>query len=273
MTGNQRWAVKAVVLWIVLVTAGMLAAMPFHWDVPPAKPEPWSPLVGMIVIGAAGALVMTLLAERAILRGWRLGLVLGVVLYMIETGLSLIEAVAFNRDLQVPMLLIVSSALSSLLRDAIAGAAIALLWRKVEAADTPHLRGLIWKPPVIAAVYVVCYVTAGLFAIAAPAAHAFYTHAPQISLVWLAELQLGRGLVWSALAFLIVRNLRGGPWATALVVGVTFAVLMDCQLLLPNPFMPWALRQVHMVEVGVSNLVFGALAASIWLSGAKGRSV
>ena len=138
MTGNQRWAVKAVVLWIVLVTAGMLAAMPFHWDVPPAKPEPWSPLVGMIVIGAAGALVMTLLAERAILRGWRLGLVLGVVLYVIETGLSLIEAVAFNRDLQVPMPLIVSSALSSLLRDAIAGAAMPIA-SKLPAMSAPRV--------------------------------------------------------------------------------------------------------------------------------------
>ena len=44
---------------------------------------------------------------------------------------------------------------------------------------------------------------------------------------------------------------------------------MTPQLLYPNPVMPWAVRSMHMIEVGTSNLVFGALAALILLAGAQ----
>jgi ABC-type Co2+ transport system permease subunit len=71
---------------------------------------------------------------------------------------------------------------------------------------------------------------------------------------------------------LLVRALRGSLWEKAALLGLALSVIMDLQLLFPNPVMPWPVRSVHMVEVGVSNFVFGVLAAAIVLSGARARS-
>lgn len=267
---KARSIIKAAVLWAVLLGAGMVGGMPFHWDVaPPLKGEPWPGWAGLIMVAAIGAVLLTVLAERAKIRGWKLGVVLGLVLFAVESGQSEIEAVAFNNDLKIPLSLIINGTLSSLIRDAIAGIAIALLWRTGETASAPGLPGLWWKPVVIAVLYLVCYFAAGLWAYSQPVNHAFYVHGPQMSLAFLAELELGRGLIWSALAGMMVCCLRGPGWLAALLTGITFSVLMAAQLLLPNPFMPWPLRCVHIIEIGVSNLVFGFLAGRLWLSGRK----
>ena len=50
---------------------------------------------------------------------------------------------------------------------------------------------------------------------------------------------------------------------------VAFSVLMALPLLYPNPLMPWPVRQVHLIEVGVSNFLFGVLAALIMLKKAR----
>lgn len=264
---------KAAVLWAVLMVAGVIGGLPFHWDVAPqAKGEPWPLFTGLVLVAAIGAGVLTLLAERARWRGWKLGLAPATVLFLVESGLSEIEAAAFNNDLHIPMAMLVNGTLSTLLRDMIAGVAIAFLWRSGETVADRRLAGVWWKPAVIAVVYFICYFAAGLWAFAQPATHSFYTHGPQIKLAFLAELELGRGLVWSLPAYLLARGLKGPAWSIALLTGVTFSLLMAGQLLLPNAFMPWPVRCVHLAEIGVSNLVFGGLASLIWLSGSKAPS-
>ncbi len=265
--------IKAAVLAIVLLAAGMVAGLPFHWDVvPAAKGEPWPIFTGLVLVAVIGAGVLTVLAERTRWRGWKLGLALALVLFLIESGLSEIEAAAFNNDLKIPLAMLVNGTASSLIRDLIAGVAIALLWRKGDTSPARLLRGLWWKPPVIAVVYFVCYFTAGLWAFAQPATHSFYVHGPQISLVFLSELELGRGLVWCIPAYGLARGLRGPGWSIALLTGMAFSLLMADQLLLPNAFMPWPVRCVHLAEIGVSNLVFGCLASLVWISGSTSRS-
>jgi hypothetical protein len=54
-----------------------------------------------------------------------------------------------------------------------------------------------------------------------------------------------------------------------LLVGLAFAGFMIPELLLPNPIMPWPVRSVHMVEVGVSNFLFGAITALLLQLGAR----
>ena len=158
---------------------------------------------------------------------------------------------------------------AGLVRDALAGGAIALLWRG-ESGTSLRLRGPLWKAPVIAAFYVVCYFTAGaLIAWKSAAVRAFYAHVGQIDPGFLTGLQFCRGLIWCALAWLLARGLSGPAWRTALLVGLAFSGFMIPQLLLPNPAMPWPVRSVHMVEVGVSNFVFGAIAAWLLQLGAK----
>ena len=80
------------------------------------------------------------------------------------------------------------------------------------------------------------------------------------------------GRRFSALAWLLVRSLSGPAWQAALLVGLAFAGLMAPALLFPNPAMPWPVRWVHMVEIGVSNFLFGLIAAFVLRLGARQES-
>jgi len=61
----------------------------------------------------------------------------------------------------------------------------------------------------------------------------------------------------------VIRMMRGRWPETALAIGLLFAVLMNAQLLLPNPYMPEAVRMTHLIETASSNLIFGLLVG--WL--------
>jgi hypothetical protein len=80
---------------------------------------------------------------------------------------------------------------------------------------------------------------------------------------WMIPFQILRGLFWIAIALPVVRMLRGGWQETAVAVGLVFAVLMTTQLLLPNPYMPDAVRTTHLVETASSTFLFGVLVG--WL--------
>jgi hypothetical protein len=46
-------------------------------------------------------------------------------------------------------------------------------------------------------------------------------------------------------------------------------VLVAAPLLYPNPYMPWPVRRMHLLEVGLSNALFGAFAG--WTLGPRAR--
>jgi hypothetical protein len=76
--------------------------------------------------------------------------------------------------------------------------------------------------------------------------------------------QIVRGLVFSGIVLLLVRQLRTSRRGAALVSGLTLSILGGiAPLLVPNPYLPDAVRYAHLPEVGVSNLLFGLLAG--WL--------
>ena len=265
---------KAVGLWLVLMIGMVLGGMLFFRDAPAIAPDgPFDAGQAMLMVNGIAAIVLAWLAERMRLRGFALGATLAVALFGIETIMSLIEAVVFNNDLRIPMATVWKGAYSGLVRDVLAGLAIALMWRG-QTSETPlALGGFAWKLPVIAVLYIVCYFVAGSFiAWQSAEVRAYYANIGDISLPYLIGVQFVRGLIWAGIVWLLVRAMRGGVWVKALLSGVGLSVLMDLQLLFPNPVMPWPVRSVHMVEVGISNFVFGALAAVILLSGARARS-
>jgi len=57
--------------------------------------------------------------------------------------------------------------------------------------------------------------------------------------------------------------LKGQMVETALMLGLLFGVVMNAQLLIPNPYMPEAVRMAHLVETASSNFIFGLLVG--WL--------
>lgn len=93
----------------------------------------------------------------------------------------------------------------------------------------------------------------------------FLSHiwALQLRVPWFLPLQFARGCLWAGLG-VVGLGLMVGSWLRAgCIIGLFFAVVMNAQLLLPNPIMPEAVRMVHITETAPANFVLGVALA--WL--------
>jgi hypothetical protein len=86
---------------------------------------------------------------------------------------------------------------------------------------------------------------------------------------WMLPLQFVRGLLWVALAVLVIRMMNGRRWELALALALLFGV-PSLYLLFPNPLMPDEVRLVHLVETLPYQLLFGAFAG--WWLGERSAS-
>ena len=75
-------------------------------------------------------------------------------------------------------------------------------------------------------------------------------------------LQVGRALLWTAIAIPVIRMMKGQWWEAGLAVALLFA-MTSAQLLIPNPLMPAEVRMAHLVETVTSNFLFGWLVAFV----------
>lgn len=248
--------------WLVLVAAHMIAGM-----VIPIK----APSVGNILgwLAASDFLIAAALgfaAMRCEWRGWRLGLALAAIPVW-TTVLTAIEGRVFvNRwDISWPRVIG-----ATLVTYALAVPLWAMIFGRRDPAGA-HFRpvrsaspgGRVWKFLVSDAAYLVFYVIAG--AIIFPFVKTFYaTHMPSLGRIAAVQLLI-RGPVLVCLCLLLVRMLGLPRINGALSVGAVLSILNGiAPLLLPNPYLPDAVRWVHMGEIGSSNFLFGVFVAWVW---------
>ena len=256
------WTAKALAVWAALlagnVAGGLVVTLPG-----PAAPAADGPLgagPALLLANALFAVLLAALAERMAGPAWRRALTLFVILYTVETLLSTIEGFFFGAFLHMPAGLLGGVAAINAVKSAVACLAIFWLWRG-RGPEVSAPGGLAWKLPLIVLLYVVFYFGAGiLIAWQSEAVRTYYLNGAGIDNRAVALLQLGRGAIWAGLAWLVARSLGGSAIAKGLFAGLAFAIFMDAPLLFPNPFMPWTVREVHLVEIGVSNFLFGLLA-------------
>ena len=84
-------------------------------------------------------------------------------------------------------------------------------------------------------------------------------------------LQVGRALLWTAIAVPIIRMMKGKWWEAGLAVALLFAATSS-QLLLPNPLMPYDVRMAHLLETSTSNFLFGWLVVLILTLGSAKKT-
>jgi hypothetical protein len=120
----------------------------------------------------------------------------------------------------------------------------------------------------IALIYVVVYFTFGYFiAWRSPAVRAYYGGTDPGNLLlqirnvlretpWLFGLQFLRGLLWTVLAIPVIRMIKRSLVEAGLAVALLFGVVMNTQLLLPNPLMPYEVRMMHLLETATSNFLW-----------------
>ncbi len=129
-----------------------------------------------------------------------------------------------------------------------------------------HFPGRLWaRVAVIAVIYLLLYITAGMFVW--PHVKSFYQGRTLPAPGPLLIVEVGRALIFLVAALPWLRILKGRT-RTMLFLGLAYSILGGISpLLLPNPIMPANIRLAHGFEVGISNFIFGAFIG--WLMTAK----
>lgn len=136
--------------------------------------------------------------------------------------------------------------------------------------------GLIARLTVSAILYVVLYVVFGYFvAWQNPELRALYGGGEQVLGFWervtspptsnrVIPFQFLRGIVWTFLCLGMIRVSSGNRILVAVSIGLVIAIVMNSQLLLPNPFMSENVRMIHLIETATSNFLFGLVCVWLW---------
>jgi len=230
--------------------------------------------------------VMTRLILRSRWTGWRLIGAVFFVFYGVTTFMPQIESAVFLTRLppgMLPRLFL----MGALIAAPFSVLAVLILGKRKgeivsDEGDSPLVMPAsewVGKVAVIAIVYVILYFTFGYFiAWRNPAVREYYggidpgSFVAQMGTVlrntpWLIPFQILRAMCWVALALPVIRMLKGRWPETALSLGLLFAVVMNAQLLLPNPYMPEPVRMAHLAETASSNFIFGVFVG--WLLTAR----
>jgi len=267
-------ALKFLALWFALLLGGFLGGMLLPFSLPGEGDGPFGPGQAFLLVNALYAAILTATAQQARWRGLALNAAIGVTYLFAQSLLLLVEAIWFNDFLQVPIPALLRASGHSAFQAALVGMATGLLWRSSKGKRPPPLALNPSRLPLAALLYVALYWLAGMFiALASPELREYYGvstgFASNLSPIPLLALQFARGLVWGALALLLGTAMGGRRWRIGLTTGLAFAILASASLLYPTGFMPWSVRWVHLVEVMISNTLFGWLAIIILASGKR----
>jgi len=267
------------VLYMVCLSLAFALVLPKQQSLPEAEQATIFP--ALLALSFLNTAVLAYLVYRSRWTGWKLALTLCFVIFGVTTVMPQIETAVF---VSLPNGLLPRLFIAGFLFAAIFSPLTVLVLGKRNAHDTTHADVYllpqsagqwIWKLSVIAVVYVLLYFTFGYFvAWQSPAVRSYYNgtdagnffaqmaHTVRDS-PWLLLLQFFRGLLWTALAVPVIRMMKGNWWEAGLAVALLFGVVMNTQLLLPNPLMPKDVRMAHLLETAVSNFIFGWLL--VWI--------
>lgn len=196
-------------------------------------------------------------ARTATVKGARLVFALTVFTVLVSGVNTLNEAVVF--EVVTPLEAARAFGGLTLVAAVLAGAAALFAGEAPPDSAWRRARATPLRLVAVAAAYVVAYLVAGTLVF--PFVADFYADKPLPEFGPLIAMQLVRGLIYAAAVIaLLGAGVRPGP----LICGAGLAILGGvAPLAADNPHMPFEVRIPHMIEVSVSNFLFGLFAG--WL--------
>jgi hypothetical protein len=264
-----------IILFICFALAGRVVGLEGSSHMPE---QAGSAAVALLAVCFLNTIVFTHIIVRSRWAGWRLIATVFFVYYGVTTFMSQIESAVFITHLPsgvLPRLFL----MGALIAAPFALVAVPILGKRKVDTENATLKGRLvmppkewaWKLAFVAIVYLLLYFTFGYFiAWRNPSVReyyggsdegSFFTHMSTVvtETSWLIPFQVMRAMLWVAIALPVIRMMKGQWQETALTLGLLFGVLMNTQLLLPNPYMPKAVRMTHLIETASSNFIFGVV--------------
>jgi hypothetical protein len=282
--GTGLRGAAAAVLYLVCFVVPYGALLPPQ-AAPPAGEEPLSAGAALLLVAVLNTAALGWPILRAGRRGWALAVPLAVAFFGIQTFMAQVESVIFQAypayARHLPLAMVPRIMLAGLVHAALWVPLAVVVFGRFRSHGAPVAPGTVavagwpWRLALAAAVYVVLYFTFGYFvAWRVPEVHRYYGGTDPGSLwlalrdvfvgtPWLPPAQLVRGLLWTGLGLLVIRILGRTRLESSLAVATLFAVVLSSGLLLPNPYMPFAVRMAHLAETASSDFLFGLVVG--WL--------
>ena len=273
-------AIRVIALTVVLFLCFALAAALVRLPGSQTSDQGGAAALRLLTVCFLQAAVMSYLILRSRWTGWLLVAAVFFVFYGVMTLMPQSDSIVFLTRLPagtLPKLFLMGALIAapfSVLAVVILGKRKSSVTVRQDSQQRMPASEWAWKLALIALVYVCLYFTFGYYiAWRNPAVPTYYggvdegTFWANMGTVarktpWLIPFQALRAICWAALALLVIRMQKGRRLEVALAIGLLFAV-MTAPLLLPNPYMPDAVRMAHLVETASSNFIFGTFVG--WL--------
>ena len=250
-----------IILRASLVTSILLTLLAILLNIIIHKDHNWDGIFFLLLSNFLLSLVMAYYVYNSTLSGNKLIGMTFVIGYIIGNFNIMVEALIFH--VTDNMGTIDAMVLGIINFSALSIALTLLLKNKNEKNFLMHYppRTLFtWSTRLAASVllYAVIYFVAGMILqLAYPSLHDFYAgKIPALTLIL--KTQLLRGAVFTAIALVVIYTVNLKSFQASLLVGFIFSILGGIAPLIPmNELMPFHIRMVHGLEVGISNFVFG----------------
>ena len=257
-------ALRVLIAGIAILVFQTIAAaiVPINVQMPP------NTLRWVVVTDFLTAAALVLAAVRSDWEGWRLGVAISIIPVTFSVT-SMIESSIFLTNIAIDWPKIVAQSVITfelavplwILLFAKRGGGLPEAYRPMNSRSSQEK---LWKFLVSDFSYLALYYIAGT--IIFPFVKDFYATQTLPPPGRLVVMQLVvRGPIFVGICLLLLRLVRLPRWSGALAIGAIFAVLNGVTaLLIPNPYLPDAVRWAHFYETTSSNFLFGLIVGWLW---------
>lgn len=279
--GILKLAAAALVMTVSLAIGSAMATR--FVSVPDTGTGDASLLARLLLVCLLNSAVLVYVLTHSVGRPWQLVGLLFLEHFGVGALMSQSETLYFDAALDVPLGVVGSYLAASLFSAAtFAPFAVWLFGHTGGGGSRPQTLGVTRSHPlrkagaIACVVYPLLYLVFGYFVLwQLPEARQLYQGSTRLvpfaehiagvlaSDPWLLPWQCLRGALWVTLAIPVLRMSRVGWVETGVILGLLFALLMNTQLLIPNPYLPPSVRLAHFVETSLSNFLLGF--ATVWI--------
>ena len=248
--------------------------------------EALGPLPSLILVSILNVLVIVWFIHNTKLSGMKLGMLVFIIIFGVMFFMTQIETVYFNNVIEMPWQIIFSTVLTGVGVGLVMSLLSMRYQKKLQETNPPSSgeesypekqEDLILKFIALTFVYLVFYFILGYYvAWQFPTLREYYSGSTDIipfikhmqnqvnTDTGLIFFQIFRGFLWTGIGYLVAINTESKKkWERVVIVGLALSVGLATPLLVPNEYMPAAVRLGHFFEVLSQNFIFGALCA-LW---------
>ncbi len=274
---------RLLVVFIAMLVAFIVSTAVIRTGVEMSSQEASQAGIALLIVSSINSLVLAYLILRSRWTGVKLIAATFIVHFGIETFMTQIETLYFNGSITMPIDTVIRVISTGFVRALIFAPLAVLVLGKFKGTSSeqefPQMTVPEWVKcfALLAVVYAAVYFVFGYFVAWQWAeVRQYYSGSTTIQPLFthiintfssdpiLPLFQIMRGVLWAALALLIVKMTKGKTLETCFAVALALAVILASGVIFPNPFMPPMVRQGHLYELSSSMLTFGVMAAWVW---------